>query len=73
MVRGLVVVQILSMGVPAMTNIDKAPVSAMECESGTVNVTVCGIADAALWLLGDTFDATIVTLSIALRLLGSKV
>ena len=49
MVRGLGVVRILSRGVPAMTNIDEAPVSTMECDSGTVNVTVCGIADAALW------------------------
>ena len=72
MVSGSTAVQIFSMGVPAMTKMEVAPVSAMAWDGWTVNVTSRGMADAALCCVGDTFDATTVTLSISLLLMGSK-
>ena len=52
--RGAAVVHTLFMGVPTMTNMEVAPVSAMECDVGTVNFTVLGMADAAFCCFGDS-------------------
>ena len=58
------------MGVPAITKMDVAPVSAMECDGGTVNVTLWGMAFVAIACC--VFDAHTVTLSISLVLMGSN-
>ena len=70
--RGAAVVRTLFMGVPAMTNMEVAPVSAMECDVGTVNSTALGMANAAFCCFGDKLDAATVISSIRLILMGSK-
>ena len=62
----------LSIGVPAITKWEVAPVSAMACDGGTVNVTSRGRAAAATFARFDKLDATTVSSSIMLQLLGSE-
>ncbi len=68
---GFIAGRMLSMGVPAITKMDVAPVSAMECDGGTINVTLWGMADAAIAACRE-IDAHAVTSSISLIVMGSK-
>jgi hypothetical protein len=81
MVRGSVAGRMFFMGVPAITKIDVAPVSAMACVSANVSVlgTPCLRAEAMLraeatFLSREVFDIMTVasSLSLTLHLLGSK-
>ena len=79
--RGSVVGRMFFMGVPAITKIDVAPVSAMACVLANASVlgTPCRRAEAMLraeatFLLRDVFDVMTVAslLSFTLHLMGSK-
>jgi hypothetical protein len=64
--------RMLFIGVPAITKWEVAPVSAMACDGGTVNVASRGRAEAATSVRFDELDATTVSSSISLNLLGSE-
>ncbi len=79
--RGSIVERMFFMGVPAITKIDVAPVSAMACVSANASTlgTPCRRAEAMLWaeallLAHEVFDVITVALSLlfTLQLLGSK-
>jgi hypothetical protein len=81
MVRGSIVEWMFFMGVPAITKIDVAPVSAMACVSANASTlgTPCRRAEAmlraeALLLAREVFDVITVALPLlfTLQLLGSK-
>ena len=75
MVSGSIVERTFFMGVPAITKIDVAPVSAMACVSANVSTlgTPCRRAEA-MFLVHKVFDEITVALSLLLTvvLLGSK-
>ena len=70
MERGSLAGRTFVMGVPAITKMEVAPVSAMVCDGGTNLSSFWGMAEAAIscWV----FDVTTVTLSISLVLMGYK-
>ena len=79
--RGSVAGWMFFMGVPAITKIDVAPVSAMACVSANASVlgTPCRRAEAMLraeatFLSREVFDVTTVasSLSFTLNVMGSK-
>jgi hypothetical protein len=80
-VRGSIVERMFFMGVPAITKIDVAPVSAMACVLANASTlgTPCRRAEAmlraeALLLARDLFDVITIVSSLlfTLQLLGSK-
>jgi hypothetical protein len=74
-VRGSIVLRTFFMGVPAITKIDVAPVSAMACVSANVSAlgTPCQRAEAMLWaeallLAREVFDVITVAPSLLFTL-----